>query len=368
LKENEFLTDEAFEEMTRLSSKEISKPLTIQHFQPEQNPDKRKDPFSVTLRILCIQRDAIKDNIPYIGLDKDGDSVCGTIDRVHVRDEMASDSMIKCMTNHAGKEQEHGYYVNVDINDSVELLPDDPSFLKVWELKSKIEDINTTKRDYVLEAVVVDGPFADPEESDRTGEATLVATVGDETGLIDLVEYGGHFIDNLNKGDKVRITGALSTNSGIQLSPYGVIEKTGVLDDDSIEKLRRGTRIVPPKKAIPIGEGKEVPDGLQVTLQKMHVLDNVTRLFLTVDNTRGKDESSLWDARLIQGKKQFEREHTGGPYRGIKYTIPAGVEETGVLSFEPLDDSLEPVRVVLKFFVGGSQAYLFDFERIKISG
>jgi hypothetical protein len=33
-----------------------------------------------------------------------------------------------------------------------------------------------------------------------------------------------------------------------------------------------------------------------------------------------------------------------------------------------LDDSLEPVRVVLKFFVGGSQAYLFDFERIKISG
>lgn len=327
--------------------------------------DKPDSRTIVTFRILCIQRDTIKDQVPFIGVDKEGRFISGNIDRVLVRDEMASDSMI-CLTDDIEGNEEYGLYVGISINDSVEITSDDPSFLKVSQLKSKVDEINTTKKDYILDAAILEGPYLDEEGNER--DNLWLATVGDETGTVNLVEYGDHFLPNLRKRDKIRIIGALSSNDGIQLSYYGVIEMTGVLDDESLEKLRRGTRIVPPKKDIPIGEGKEVPDGLRVTLQKMHILDNVTRLFLTVDNTRGKNESSLWDARIIQGKKQFERVHFEGPYRRIKNTIPAGVEETGVLSFEPLANSLEQVRVVHKFFVGGLQAYLFDFERIKISG
>jgi hypothetical protein len=87
---------------------------------------------------------------------------------------------------------------------------------------------------------------------------------------------------------------------------------------------------------------------------------------LTIENISKKNDASQWDTRLIQGKKQFASVFgSGEPYR--KNTIPAGIEETGVLLFEPLADSIEPVRVIVKFNVSSMGFYLFDFEGIKIS-
>ena len=59
------------------------------------------------------------------------------------------------------------------------------SFLKVSQLTSKIKDIDTTGREYILEAAILDGPYLDDTVSDQS---TYWAPVGDETGLIHLVD------------------------------------------------------------------------------------------------------------------------------------------------------------------------------------
>jgi hypothetical protein len=148
-----------------------------------------------------------------------------------------------------------------------------------------------------------------------------------------------------------------------------VIEKTGVLGYEYLEKLRRGTKIFPPKMVLRIGRSQIVPGKLKVTLHKMHLLDHLTRLFLIVENISEKFEAVQSDARLIQGKKQFGRVYgSDKANRNIKNKIPAGIEETGVLLFEPLSDSIEPVKVHLEFFVSDGRNSVFDFDGIKISG
>ena len=102
----------------------------------------------------------------------------------------------------------------------------------------------------------------------------------------------------------------------------------------------------------------------------MHFLDDFTRLFLTIENISEKNESGLnqTNIRLLQGKQQFECIYRTDPsFRKIKNIIPAGIEETGVLLFEPLTDIQDPVKFRFKFYVEQTGYCLFDFEAIKIS-
>jgi hypothetical protein len=54
-------------------------------------------------------------------------------------------------------------------------------------------------------------------------------------------------------------------------------------------------------------------------------------------------------------------------FRKIKKTIPAGIEEDGVLLFEPLGDSQDPVRFQLRLYVVRIGDCMFDFDGIDIT-
>jgi hypothetical protein len=263
-------------------------------------------------------------------------------------------------------DEEAGLYIGISINDSIELVKDDSSFLKVSQLTSKINDIDMTRRHYVLEAAILDGPYLDDTVSDKN---TYWATVGDETGLIHLVDYNDRFLSKLHKEDTIKIIGALSLTDGIQLSYYGVIEKIGVLGYDSLEKLRRGTRIFPPNKVVTIGE-EQSKGGVKVILHRMHLLEENTRLFLTIENMNEKEVvrvSQLY-LRLFQGKKQFEYTFSRDPhFRMVKELIPPGIEEIGVMLFEALSNTEDPVKVHLQVTIQGRGTAVFVFDALNIS-
>ena len=281
---------------------------------------------------------------------------------------MVSDTMVKCITDDLEGDEEEGIYIGISINDSIELVKDDSSFLKASQLKSKINDIDTTRRHYVLEGAILDGPYLDDTVSDKN---TYWALVGDETGLIHLVDYNDRFLSRLHKGDTIKIIGALSLTDGIQLGYYGVIEKIGVLGYDSLEKLRQGIRIIPPNKVATIGQSKVAPNArIKVILHKIHHLNDFTRLFLTIENMNDNKEITFYrkNLRLFQGKEQFECVYDDDRYyRNVKDSIPAAIEETGVLLFEPLRNGKDPIRFHFKFYVKNAGYAVFHFDSINIS-
>jgi hypothetical protein len=268
---------------------------------------------------------------------------------------------------------EYPQYLEVSIKDSFEIIPDDPSFLKVSQLESKIDDIDPTKRYYVLKAVILEAP--ELHEATDNSPLFYLVRVGDETGIISFGEYGDRFLSKLHEGDTIRIIGAEPLTNSLQLRHYGVIEKTGVLDYNSLEKLRRRPKILPPKKIVTIGQSRVIgdPDAkpkirIKVILHKIHISDDFTKLVLTIENMNEEKKVTFYKMylRLFQGKKQFECLHADPSIREIKRTIHAGFEDTGVLLFEPLDNSQDPVRFHFEFHVD-RRGYYYDSDAINIS-
>jgi hypothetical protein len=379
LRERGLITEEAFTNMMKTFSSltkeeertETTKLETIQATKPEtilaetQQKQPRVEPTTVLVRILCIQKDVPDEFIPFLAIDKDARVFGGSIDRAHVRDEMSGDTMVKCVTEHFIDEENFGQRLDVYLNDSIEVIPDDSSFLKTSQLESRIEDIELTRRVYVLKAAVIQTSMGDDSTK------TYSVAIADDSGYTILEERKDRFISKLQYGDTVRIIGAFSYGDHLELSYAGVIEKTGEIDWGSpyLEKLDKVKRVYAPKRIITIRQSKIVPKAIKVTLRKMHLLDDYTRLFLTIENISEEIEGRFIrsELRLFQGKRQFECLYMDDPsFRNIKSTIPAGIEEDGVLLFEPLGESRDPVRfrLVIRIGAGGS---LFEFDGIDIT-
>jgi hypothetical protein len=158
LKDHELLTDEAFTKMKQLSSTledREKKYLSQEASALPQTPAVTKvAPSTITLRILCIQKDIVKEMIPFMALDENGRFFVGNIDRSLVKDEMSSDTMIRCVVNLLIDDEEYGQEIKVTINDSIEIIADDPSFPKLSQLETRVEDIDLQKSPYVLRATI----------------------------------------------------------------------------------------------------------------------------------------------------------------------------------------------------------------------
>jgi hypothetical protein len=175
-----------------------------------------------------------------------------------------------------------------------------------------------------------------------------------------LQEEGATFLDKLHKNDNIIVINALSYSDLLLLSPYGFIEKIQTVDADISDMLLQKPKITPPCRTAII-EQEQTRGDIKVRLHKLHMLNDSTRLFVTIENTNENSEVRLYTSRLkaIQGKKQFEYSYyNDSRYRMIKSTIPPGVEEEGVLLFEPLDST--PYQI--KFLIPFSNEIMFTFN------
>jgi hypothetical protein len=111
-----------------------------------------------------------------------------------------------------------------------------------------------------------------------------------------------------------------------------------------------------------IDQAKTISD-IKVKLHKLHITKDFTRLFLTIENTSDVVEDRLFTSRTkaIQKKKQFEHmvSNIYSRYTTIKSKIPPGVEETGIIYFQRLDNTEDDVKFLLPF---NNHTFVFDVK------
>jgi hypothetical protein len=98
---------------------------------------------------------------------------------------------------------EDSEYLPISINDSVKVKSDDTSFPKLPQLETKIQDIDTTKRKYLLNIVILKEPERIEKETDHGTNKITWTLIGDKTGHMEFQEFDGNFLDKFHRNDNV---------------------------------------------------------------------------------------------------------------------------------------------------------------------
>ncbi len=142
----------------------------------------------------------------------------------------------------------------------------------------------------------------------------------------------------LSKDDYVRVTGITQPVTEYQ-NIFGAILSAAAINADSIKNIDCSESIEPARKIVNV-EQTHKNNNVLITLHKVEFSDKNTRAYITVENIGKTDDIIFYDSdsRAIQGKTQFTTTNSYDVnYPRIESTIPAGIEENGVVLFEPLD-------------------------------
>ncbi|MGC2428290.1 MAG: hypothetical protein WA421_14720 [Nitrososphaeraceae archaeon] len=87
-------------------------------------------------------------------------------------------------------------------------------------------------------------------------------------------------------------------------------------------------------------EKTQIKGGIKVVFHKVEFSDMNTRVYLTIENLNKKAGIGFYDfnSKALQGKRQYSTTYSFDvDYPKIKSYIPSGIEENGVVLFDPLD-------------------------------
>jgi tetratricopeptide (TPR) repeat protein len=132
---------------------------------------------------------------------------------------------------------------------------------------------------------------------------------------------------------------------------------------DSIQKVDCAQFLEPAVKIINVGQTME-SDGAIMSLDKIEFSDSNTRAYLTVENIDSSEDLVFneYNSRAIQGKTQYlVINNYDTNYPKIASVIPSGVEEKGVVLFEPLDLAQDTAQFTFDT-TQGFDNIRFDFE------
>ena len=184
---------------------------------------------SYTLRIVSARLDPTERKTHCMAIDKDGKSYLLSIDNKLFDIHFETDDIIECYPSRV-----LGNTIEITGQESyIQILKEDNDIPKSDQFESKIMEVDSMNKPYVVEVIVLQNPNK-VDVNTKSGEIVSVADtiVGDDTGEIRLVgwrESSGLVID-LKIGERVRILGvnAVSGKEGnieLSLKPYSNIIK-----------------------------------------------------------------------------------------------------------------------------------------------
>ena len=184
---------------------------------------------SYTLRIVSARLDPTERKTHCMAIDKDGKSYLLSIDNKLFDIHFETDDIIECYPSRV-----LGNTIEITGQESyIQILNEDKDIPKSDRFESKIMEVDSMNKPYVVEVIVLQNPNK-VDVNTKSGEIVSVADtiVGDDTGEIRLVgwrESSGLVID-LKIGERVRILGvnAASGKEGnieLSLKPYSNIMK-----------------------------------------------------------------------------------------------------------------------------------------------
>lgn len=183
------------------------------------------------LRILSIGRESGRGNVNCLAIDRGGKFVSLTLDSTLVNEEMTPEVMIECVPSRI-----FGTSITLSKDESyIRIIDDDPSFLRLAMLESKIKDIQLSDNPFIIEAIVLQSPNM-TEVNTKAGEVVPVTDtlLGDDTGEIRLVGWRSQSssVNQVNVGDRIKVIGATANNGRegkveLTLKPHSSIVKVG---------------------------------------------------------------------------------------------------------------------------------------------
>lgn len=182
-----------------------------------------------TLRIISARIDAKERKTHCMAIDRDRKSYLLLIDTGLFDMQIETDDVIECYPSRV-----LGNTIEITDQDSyIQILKEDKDIPKTGQFETKIMDIDSMNKPYVVEVIVLQNPNK-MDVNTKSGEIVSVADtiVGDDTGEIRLVGWreSSSLVTELKIGERVRIL-AVNAASGkegnieLSLKPYSNIMK-----------------------------------------------------------------------------------------------------------------------------------------------
>ena len=159
-----------------------------------------------------------------------------------------------------------------------------------------------------------------------------------------VISYSLSKINNpFNVEECVKIEGSAGPNYEYT-NAFGAYRSSPMIFADAIQKIDCLDMVDPKAKIVSFVQTLE-KGGIKVTLHKVEFDDKNTRAFLSVENTNENEEDVVRffdtsDSKAFQEKRQYEPQYSSS-YPDISSEIPAGIEESGVVVFEPLEYGID---------------------------
>lgn len=223
---------------------------------------------------------------------------------------------------------------------------------KVFIKDTEINDMYSNPDDYKDKYVTFTGQiFTEPEESDgKLALQIYMDPKNSEKNTIVICDK-----TDLKSDDYVKVTGyVVGTFEGE--NAFGGTVTAPQIRAEKIEKISYADAVAPTKHSIKVNQTKK-SHGVSVTLEKVELADNQTRVYFKIKNgSKYKYSFYSFNTKIIQDNKQYEEEEDyDADYDEIHSDIPSGVEEKGVVVFKAIKN--KNFKIISE---GNSDNYNYD--------
>jgi len=185
--------------------------------------------------------------------------------------------------------------------------------------------------------------FADPEEQEKN-VIVGIAQSDFDVEMDDFISVDGMIMD-VFEGENA----------------YGGPVFAPMVRADNIEVIDYTDAVSPPIETIDVDDSQD-QHGYVLNVEKIDIAKNMTRVYITVtNNTKNNINFYTFNSKLVIDNKQLEEDsslyNTGLPE--VSSEILPGVESEGVITFPPIDPSVDKLTFHAE---GSSDNFELDFE------
>ncbi|MCR3761460.1 hypothetical protein KYB31_21030 [Clostridium felsineum] len=196
----------------------------------------------------------------------------------------------------------------------------------------------------------------DPKSGD--GRVYIQCEAENSLNMNTLVKVKSSNLD-IKKDDVIHVVGHVIKSSGDDKSSDSM-DGTPTIKATKVEKTDYATAFDPAVKTIQMNQDQN-QNGFVITVQKVEVSKNVTRVYLGLSNTSNNTVSiNTFESKLIQGSNQIDiSEEQSMNYPQIQTQLMQGIKSQGVLVFKNVNLGGDNVKFTI---TASSQDYNVQFQ------
>ncbi|MGV3487127.1 MAG: DUF4352 domain-containing protein [Tuberibacillus sp.] len=198
--------------------------------------------------------------------------------------------------------------------------------------------------------------FVEPEKDDKGTYLQAFTNPDDSEGNVIIGIKNPNL--EVKVDDIIHVVGKVKDSFSGENAFGGTIEAPMILAD-KIEKSDYATAFAPALKTVAINKEQD-QHGYKMKLTKLEIAENETRIFYVITNTT-KDKVEFYDfnAKLVNGNKQYDIKDDAFNYPENQSEILPGVKTEGMLAYPKLEQTSGNLKLNMEV---SSDNYELDFH------